>query len=103
MQRRQGGACRPAGSHDMLRTGRRPDRNNHTQAIHMTARSFPSYRLFKDNRNRWRWRYDVSEDETIAVSSDSYDSRHDCEQAVTVLRASIHAPLWISKMDLAGS
>lgn len=67
----------------------------------MAPRSFPSYRLFKDNRGKWRWRYDLSADEAIAVSSDSYDSRPECERAVMVLRQSIHAPLWVSKMDLA--
>ena len=68
----------------------------------MTTRPFPSYRLYKDNRSRWRWRYDVSEDEAIAVSSDSYESRAECEQAVHALRTSFHAPLWISARDRAG-
>lgn len=65
----------------------------------MTTRPFPSYRLYKDNRSRWRWRYEVSKDEAIAVSSDSYKSCAACERAVEAMRASLHAPLWVSKMD----
>jgi uncharacterized protein YegP (UPF0339 family) len=67
----------------------------------MTERSFPSYRLFRDDRNRWRWRYDLRNGETIAVSSDSYSSREECEQMVGALRSSLNAPVWISRSDLA--
>lgn len=66
----------------------------------MAARPFPSYRLFRDNRRKWRWRYDVSKDEALAVSCDCYDSRAECEQALVALRTSIDAPLWVSAMDL---
>jgi uncharacterized protein YegP (UPF0339 family) len=67
----------------------------------MTERSFPSYRLFRDNRKRWRWRYDLRNGETIAVSSDSYSSREECERMVGALRSSLDAPVWISRIDLA--
>ena len=67
----------------------------------MTTRPFPSYRLYKDNRHRWRWRYDISEHEAIAVSSDSYEGRRECEQAVHTVRSSAHAPLWIAAVDRA--
>lgn len=67
--------------------------------IGMLSQPFPSYRLYRDNRNRWRWRYDLRKGEALAVSCDSYGSREECESALNLLRASLQAPLWISAMD----
>ena len=63
----------------------------------MSLRPFPSFRLFKDDRGKWRWRHERSEGEPMAVSPDGYASRVECEQMVDLLRRSIDAPIWIAE------
>lgn len=65
----------------------------------MSSRPFPSFRLYKDHRDRWRWRYERSEHEPLAVSPDGYESRVECEQMVALLRRSVDAPIWIAARD----
>jgi len=66
----------------------------------MATRTFPSYRLYRDTRNRWRWRYERDRNEPLAVSPDSYASREECESMVRQLRSPAEVPLWIDTRDL---
>jgi len=58
------------------------------------SRPFPSYWLYRDAQRLWRWRYDASNGKTIAVSSESYNRKGDCERAIEIMKASYNAPIW---------
>lgn len=60
----------------------------------MAARTYPSYWMYKDNRNEWRWRYDASNTLTIAVSSEGYKNRSDCERGINIMKASYSSDVW---------
>jgi uncharacterized protein YegP (UPF0339 family) len=51
--------------------------------------------MYKDNRNEWRWRYDASNYETIAVSSEGYKNRKDCERGIAIMKASTNSEVWL--------
>jgi uncharacterized protein YegP (UPF0339 family) len=51
--------------------------------------------MYKDNRNEWRWRYDASNRETIAVSSEGYVKRSDCQRGIDIMKASYNSPVWM--------
>ena len=51
----------------------------------MTQRTYPSYWLYKDNRGEYRWTYEASNGLTIAVSSEGYKKRSDCERGIAGL------------------
>jgi uncharacterized protein YegP (UPF0339 family) len=61
----------------------------------MAQRPYPSFWLYKDNQGKWRWTYDASNAETIAVSSESYNRRRDCERGIEIMRMSTRAPTWM--------
>lgn len=67
----------------------------------MGARTYPSFRVFRDNRKKWRWCYDLREREPIAASSGAYNSREECERMVAHLQSSHTAPIWVARLDLA--
>lgn len=60
----------------------------------MSERTYPSYWLYKDNRDEWRWTYEASNGKTIAVSSESYKKRSDCERGIEIMKASHSSPIW---------
>lgn len=61
----------------------------------MATRPFPSYWMYKDIQNKWRWRYDASNHLTIAVSSESYHNRKDCERSIDIMKASYSSEVWL--------
>lgn len=61
----------------------------------MAARTFPSYWMYKDNRNEWRWTYEASNGKTIAVSSEGYVNRGDCERSIEIMKSSKDSPVWL--------
>jgi uncharacterized protein len=61
----------------------------------MNTRPFPSYWMYKDNQNLWRWRYDSSNHKTIAVSSESYHNRADCEHSIAIMKSSYSSEVWL--------
>jgi uncharacterized protein len=61
----------------------------------MTTRPYPSYWMYKDNQNLWRWKYDASNYETIAVSSESYHNRADCARSIDIMKQSANSPVWL--------
>ena len=58
----------------------------------MAARTYPSYWMYKDNRGEWRWTYEASNGKTIAVSSEGYKARADCERGIEIMKASANSP-----------
>ncbi|MBX3575179.1 MAG: DUF1508 domain-containing protein [Mesorhizobium sp.] len=60
----------------------------------MAQRTYPSYWLYKDNRDEWRWSYEASNGETIAVSSEGYKRRVDAERGIAIMKASANSPVW---------
>ncbi|MBM6581757.1 DUF1508 domain-containing protein [Microvirga sp. BT689] len=61
----------------------------------MANRVYPSYWMYKDSRGEWRWTYEASNGKTIAVSSESYKSRRDCERSIEIMKASANSPTWM--------
>lgn len=66
----------------------------------MAERTYPSYWMYKDERGEWRWRYDASNGKTIAVSSESYKKRTDCERGIEIMQESSASLTWLPA-DLA--
>jgi uncharacterized protein len=60
----------------------------------MATRTYPSYYLYKDNAGQWRWTYEASNGETIAVSSESYKKRADAERGIEIMQASRDDETW---------
>ena len=60
----------------------------------MATRTYPSYWMYKDNRNEWRWTYEASNGKTIAVSSEGYVKRIDCERSIDIMKGSSGSPVW---------
>ncbi|WP_245314392.1 DUF1508 domain-containing protein [Rhizobium sp. R634] len=58
--------------------------------------------MYKDARNEWRWKYDASNAKTIAVSSEGYVKRADCERSIEIMKASYDSPVWFPA-DLANA
>jgi uncharacterized protein YegP (UPF0339 family) len=50
--------------------------------------------MYKDNAGEWRWTYEASNYKTIAVSSEGYKNRKDCEAAIAIMKASTNSPIW---------
>ena len=61
----------------------------------MATRPYPSYWMYKDSQNLWRWRYDSSNYKTIAVSSESYHNKADCERSIAIMKASYNSEVWL--------
>ena len=61
----------------------------------MATRTYPSYWMYKDTRNEWRWTYEAVNGKTIAVSSEGYIKRSDCERSIEIMKASSNSPVWL--------
>jgi uncharacterized protein YegP (UPF0339 family) len=61
----------------------------------MTDRKYPSYRMYKDSRGEWRWSYEASNRLTIAVSSEGYKNRSDCERGIAIMKTSTNSPVYV--------
>ena len=62
--------------------------------LQLATRTYPSYWLYKDNQNLWRWTYEAINGRTISVSSESYHNRTDCERSIEIMKASSTSPVW---------
>lgn len=60
----------------------------------MANRTYPSYWMYKDNRGEWRWTYHARNGEAIAVSSEGYNKRVDCERSIEIMKASYNSEVW---------
>lgn len=61
----------------------------------MATRQYPSYWMYKDSQGLWRWSYEASNGKTIAVSSESYHHRSDCERGIEIMKGSASSPIWM--------
>lgn len=61
----------------------------------MAKRIYPSFWMYKDSSAEWRWTYEASNGETIAVSSESYKRRVDCERGIEIMKGSGNSPTWV--------
>lgn len=61
----------------------------------MSNRPFPSFWLYKDSKGEWRWTYHASNGLAIAVSSESYKRRVDCERSIEIIQGSSSSPTWM--------
>ncbi len=57
--------------------------------------TYPCYWLYKDNRSQWRWVYYASNGEEIAVSSESYINKSDCDRSVQIMKGSANSKEFI--------
>ncbi|MEQ8433793.1 MAG: DUF1508 domain-containing protein [Oceanicaulis sp.] len=49
--------------------------------------SYPCFWIYKDNSSQWRWvYYAAGNGEEIAVSSESYIAKRDCERAIEIMK-----------------
>ena len=64
-------------------------------SYNMTNRVYPSYWMYKDAANEWRWTYEAVNGRTIAVSSEGYNRRADCERSIEIMKASSNSPVWL--------
>lgn len=64
------------------------------------SRTFPSYWIYRDSRGEWRWSYEAVNGRTIAVSSESYVRKADCERGIEIMKASYNSPVWTPNSDL---
>jgi uncharacterized protein YegP (UPF0339 family) len=51
------------------------------------------YEVYRDSASQWRWRFISSNGRIIAVSSESYINRTDCESGITIIKGSFNAPV----------
>ena len=61
----------------------------------MAERTYPSYWMYKDSRGEWRWTYEARNGETIAVSSEGYKRRADCERSIEIMKGSANSITWM--------
>jgi uncharacterized protein YegP (UPF0339 family) len=52
------------------------------------------YEMYRDNQSLWRWHYFASNGKIIAVSSESYHHKSDCEYAINLMRGSGGDPIY---------
>ena len=52
------------------------------------------YAMYRDTQNQWRWRYTASNGKIIAVSSESYWNKADCQHSISLIKASANAPVY---------
>ncbi len=58
------------------------------------ALEYPCYYEKKDKQGEWRWVYYARNGEEIAVSSEGYVNRSDCEHAIRLMKASSSAQVY---------
>lgn len=51
------------------------------------------YEIYRDNQNKWRWRFVADNNKIIAVSSESYYNYDDCMTGMMLMTASSSAPI----------
>ncbi len=51
------------------------------------------FEIYQDARGEWRWRFRAANGEIVAVSSEGYVNRGDCEYAINLTRAADRAPV----------
>lgn len=66
----------------------------------MADRPFPSYWMYRDKNKQWRWSYEARNGLTIAVSSEAYHNRADCQRGIDIMKASHNSEVWMPTDDV---
>lgn len=53
-----------------------------------------TFYLFKDNQGYWRWHLTAANNKIIAVSSESYHNKQDCEHSIDLVKSAWNAPVY---------
>lgn len=56
--------------------------------------TYPCYKQYKDSKAEWRWTYYAKNAEPIAVSSEGYKAKSDCEHAIGLMKKSSNDPTY---------
>lgn len=51
------------------------------------------YEIYRDANHEWRWRYRALNNKIIAVSSEGYGNKADCQHSIGLIKASADAPI----------
>lgn len=60
----------------------------------MATVTYPCYIQRKDTKNEWRWTYHAKNAEPIAVSSEGYKNRSDCDHSIDIMKGSSASPVF---------
>lgn len=55
------------------------------------------FEMYEDVRGRWRWRLKATNGETIAISSESYTTRLNCQRSIELVKSAYDAPVYVLK------
>ena len=58
------------------------------------SRPYPSFLIYLDTANEFRWRYQASNTKTVADSGEGYKNLADCEHGIALVQASTDSPIW---------
>ena len=53
----------------------------------MAARTYPSFLIYFDSANEYRWRLQAENHLTIADSGEGYNNYEDCRHAITLIQS----------------
>lgn len=51
------------------------------------------FEIYQDHNKQWRWRLRAANGEIIAVASESYRQKGDCEHGIELVKGSSEAPV----------
>lgn len=60
----------------------------------MANRPYPSFLIYLDARNEFRWRYQASNTKVIADSGEGYNRVEDCERGIELMQECARAEIW---------
>lgn len=60
----------------------------------MANRPYPSFLIYKDQANEFRWHYQASNTKIIADSGEGYKRLEDCEHGIALVRGCADAETW---------
>jgi uncharacterized protein YegP (UPF0339 family) len=52
------------------------------------------YTIYKDSQGYWRWHLQAANNKIIAVSSEAYWNKSDCEYAIDLVKSAWNAPVY---------
>ena len=60
-------------------------------------RPYPSFLIYKDAKNEYRWRYQASNTKIIADSGEGYKNKTDCQHGIDLVQASSTSEVWVTQ------
>ncbi len=62
----------------------------------MATRPYPSFYIYLDSADEFRWRYQASNTKIIADSGEGYKTYADCKHGISLVQSSHSSPVWRS-------